>query len=105
MTFYWPNVLWLLFAPAALLAWELVRRRPAGIEAHPKILRAEAGRHSLNLIPDTSRLSPRLQARWWLAAGLMLAVVALARPQWGRIEEPIFGQSSEILLALDLRAA
>ncbi|HWZ94905.1 MAG TPA: VWA domain-containing protein [Opitutaceae bacterium] len=102
MNFYWPHLLWLLFAPAALLAWEVVRRQGAGANAHPKILRAEAGRHSLNLTPDASRLSPRHQARWWLAAGLVLAVVALARPQWGRIEEPVFGQSREILLALDL---
>jgi Ca-activated chloride channel family protein len=102
MSFYWPNALWLLFAPAALLAWELARRRAAGADAHPKILRAEAGLHSLNLSPDAPRLSPRHQARWWLAAGLILAVLALARPQWGRIEEPVFGQSREVLLALDL---
>jgi Ca-activated chloride channel family protein len=102
MTFYWPHIFWLLFAPAALLAWELVRRRTAGADAHPKILRAEAGLHSLNLTPDASRRSPHRHARWWLAAGLMLTVVALARPQWGRIEEPVFGQSREILLALDL---
>jgi len=102
MIFYWPHVLWLLFVPAALLAWELVRRRTADANAHPKILRAEAGLHSLNLSPLASRLSPHRQARWWLVAGLMLAIIALARPQWGRIEEPVFGQSREILLALDL---
>jgi Ca-activated chloride channel family protein len=102
MSFYWPHILWLLFMPAALLAWELMRRRTANADAHPKILRAEAGLHSLNLSPLASRLSPQRQARWWLAAGLMLAIVALARPQWGRIEEPVFGQSREILLALDL---
>jgi Ca-activated chloride channel homolog len=102
MNFYWPQVLWLLFAPAALLAWELVRRRTADADPHPKILRAEAGLRSLNLTPDAFRLSSRHQARWWLAAGLVLTIVALARPQWGRIEEPVFGQSREILLALDL---
>jgi Ca-activated chloride channel family protein len=102
MSFYWPHLLWLLFVPAALLAWELVRRRTAAADEHPKIIHAEAGLRSLNLTPDASRLSPRHQARWWLAAGLVLAVVALARPQWGRIEEPVFGQSREILLALDL---
>ncbi len=102
MIFYWPHLLWLLFVPAALLAWELVRRRTADADAHPKILRAEAGLHSLNLSPIAPHLSPRGHPRWWLAAGLVLAVVALARPQWGRIEETVFGQSREILLALDL---
>jgi Ca-activated chloride channel family protein len=34
--------------------------------------------------------------------GLALGVVALARPQWGRIEEPVFDQAREILLAVDL---
>jgi Ca-activated chloride channel family protein len=102
MTFYWPHLLWLLFVPAALLAWELVRRRAAGDDTHPKILRAEAGLHSIEISNFKSQISNRRQARWWLAAGLVLAVVALARPQWGRIEEPVFGQSREILLALDL---
>src|SRR5258707_129768 len=102
MNFYWPHVLWLIFAPAALLASELVRRRTAGADEHPKILRAEAGLHSLQISDFKSQISNRRQARWWLAAGLVLAVIALARPQWGRIEEPVFGQSREILLALDL---
>jgi Ca-activated chloride channel family protein len=38
----------------------------------------------------------------WLHVGLALAIVALARPQWGRVEEQVFDQSREILLALDL---
>ena len=102
MNFYWPSVLWLLLVPVALLAWELVRRRTADANAHPKILRAEAGQHSIEISNFKSQISNRRQARWWLAAGLVLAIVSLARPQWGRIEEPVFGQSREILLALDL---
>jgi Ca-activated chloride channel family protein len=102
MIFYWSHLLWLLFVPAALLVWELVRRRTADADAHPKILRAEAGLRSIEISNFKSQISNRRQARWWLAAGLVLAIIALARPQWGRIEEPIFGQSREILLALDL---
>jgi Ca-activated chloride channel family protein len=102
MSFYWPDLLWLLFAPAALLAWDLVRQRAAGAETHPKILRAEAGLHSLQILNLKSQRSNRPQPRWCLATGLVLAILALARPQWGRIEEPVFGQSREILLALDL---
>src|SRR6185503_15254612 len=46
--------------------------------------------------------TPYTRPRAWLCAGLMLAVIALARPQWGRLEEPVFDQSREILLAIDL---
>ena len=49
MTFAWPFLLWLLLLPAALLLWELTHRRRAGGFARPKILRAEAGAHSLTL--------------------------------------------------------
>ena len=103
MTFAWPQLFWLLLVPAALLAWELTHRRRAAAAAHPKILRAEAGANSLTLStfsaqPSTRRARPRV----WLCAGLALAVLALARPQWGRIEEPVFDQSREILLAIDL---
>jgi len=100
MTFAWPHLLWLLAAPAALLVWELVRRRTAKGSANPKILRAEAGAHHLSLAAGPAARQGR--RRLWLAAGLALAVVALARPQWGRIEEPLFDQSREIVLAVDL---
>jgi Ca-activated chloride channel family protein len=102
MSFYWPHVLWFLFAPLALLVWRFVRWKAAGTETHPKILRAEAGRRSLQISDLKSQISRRPRPRGWLAAGLVLAILALARPQWGRIEEPVFGQSREILLALDL---
>ena len=103
MTFAWPQLLWLLLLPAALLAWELTRRRRAAAAAHPKILRAEAGAHSLELSAFNAQPSPRrTRPRVWLSAGLALALVALARPQWGRLEEPVFDQSREILLAMDL---
>jgi len=35
MTFAWPHLLWLLALPAALLAWELLRRRRFAGAAHP----------------------------------------------------------------------
>jgi Ca-activated chloride channel family protein len=104
MSFHWPELLWLLVVPAALLAWDLFRRRrQAAGPGHPKILRAEAGSDSLQLstraAPPPTRSS---RPRWWLFLGVALAIVALARPQWGRLEEPVFDQSREILLALDL---
>jgi Ca-activated chloride channel family protein len=102
MSFAWPHLLWLLLAPIALLIWELIRRRRTAAAAHPKILRAEAGARSITLSPPASRPPSSARPRLWLAAGLALAVVALARPQWGRLEEPVFDQSREILLAIDL---
>ena len=103
MSFAWPHLLWLLLAPAALLGWELTHRRRIAAADHPKILRAEAGARSLELADFKSAHAPSTaRARAWLCAGLALAVVALARPQWGQLEEPVFDQSREILLALDL---
>lgn len=103
MTFATPELLWLLLAPVALLVWELTHRRRSASQTRPKILRAEAGAHSLKLQLPTST-SPKRAAkpRVWLFAGTSLAIAALARPQYGRIEEPVFDQSREILLAIDL---
>jgi Ca-activated chloride channel family protein len=101
MSFAWPPLLCLLLLPAGLAAWEWTRRIRADGAAHPKILRAEAGQGGLRLT-ETAAAPGRGHARWWLAAGLALAIVALARPQWGRIDEPVFDQSREVLLALDL---
>ncbi len=102
MNFAWPQLLWLLVLPAAWLAWELTHRRRARVHAQPKILRAEAGPRSLELAPAGAPAAARARPRAWLAAGLELALLALARPQWGRIEEPVFDQAREILLAVDL---
>jgi Ca-activated chloride channel family protein len=104
MIFALPKMFWFLLVPAALAAWDIARRRRRGKADHPNILRAEAGPSSVELTPERSGRAadgvPRL--RPWLWFGLALAAVALARPQWGRIEEPVFDQSREILLAVDL---
>ncbi len=105
MTFAAPHLLWLLALPAFWLAWERSRRARATETAHPKILRAEAGARTLQISNSQSQISNLAgtsRARWRLHLGLILAVLALARPQWGRIEEPVFAQSRDILLALDL---
>ena len=102
MSFAWPHLLWLLALPAALLVWELVRnRRLAGI-VHPKILRAEAGLRQVSLVGESRGPILGSRRRFLLCAGLALGVIALARPQWGRVDEPVFDQSRDIVLALDL---
>ncbi len=102
MNFAWPRLLWLLLVPAALLVWELTHRRRKAAGARPKLLRAEAGARQLHFASGASSRESGLKPRLWLLAGLALALVALARPQWGRTEEQVFDQSREILLAVDL---
>ncbi len=105
MTFATPQLLWLLLAPVALLVWELTHRRRSASLTRPKILRAEAGASGLRLSALSSQLSAASSSarpRYWLTLGLALAITALARPQYGRLEEPVFDQSREILLAIDL---
>jgi len=102
-----PQLLWLLLIPAALLISELGRRRSAAAaRAHPKILHAEAHAHTLRLNADTTtwpRRGPRKRkVPTTLWCGLALGIVALARPQYGQREEPVFEQSREVIIALDL---
>jgi Ca-activated chloride channel family protein len=102
MSFYWPIAFVFLALPLALAALELRRRRANGTDLHPKILRAEAGPRQLLLNPESSSARNSVRIRWRLWLGLALTVVAFARPQWGRLEEPSFDQSREIVIALDL---
>ena len=101
MNFAWPHLLWLLVLPIGLLGLELRRSRRSSGAEHPKILRAEAGLTSVSLVGDPDTHASR-RRRFLLCAGLALAVVALARPRWGRLDEPMFDQSREIIIALDL---
>lgn len=100
MSFAWPHLLYLLVIPIALVIWEWRRRQHRRASHHPKILQAEAGQQQLRLQGQGATRQSR--ARLWLYVGVMLAVLALARPQWGQLEEPVFDQSREILIAIDL---
>jgi len=102
MTFAWPQLLWLLALPGALLAWEILRRRRFAGTEHPKILRAEAGMRSVSLTPESTSPVALSRRRLLLCAGLALGIVALARPQWGKLDEQVFDQSREIVIALDV---
>jgi len=101
MNFHWPHAFWLLLVPLTLAMLELRRQRSNGNSTHPKILRAEAGPHELSLTSNTAAKSS-VHIRWRLWLGLIFAIVALARPQWGKLDEPVFDQSREIIIALDL---
>jgi Ca-activated chloride channel homolog len=111
MTFHWPHAFWLLLIPLALLVRDLRRRRitPA---AHPKIQQAEVRNRSLVIgLPAEASAKEghwsfqrrgSVRTRWFLYLALAAATAALARPQWGRLDEPVFDQAREIIIALDL---
>lgn len=100
MSFHSPHLLWLLAPLVLLFSWELARRRGAGAARWPKVTRAWAGAFAVSLGArhTTAEHRPRL----WLWFGLAAVLVALARPQWGVIEERTFDQSREVLIAVDL---
>ncbi len=100
MSFHSPHLLWLLVPLLLLFIWELARHTARAVTSWPKIARAWAGAFdvSLGARHTTADSRPRL----WLWLGLMLCAVALARPQWGVLEEKTVDQSREVLIALDL---
>jgi Ca-activated chloride channel homolog len=101
--FVWPHLLWLLLVPAAAAVAELTRRVRGAATAHPKIVRAEAAPGRLTLLSGhAGPTAPVPRVRWRLWLGLALSVFALARPQWGEVEEQVFDQAREILIAVDL---
>src|SRR5271165_4934622 len=102
MTFAWPQLLWLLALPTGLFLWELLGSRRAAGPVHPKILRGEAGLRSVSLSHETRPPQGFARRRLLLCAGIAFGILALARPQWGRLDEPVFDQSREIVIALDL---
>ena len=100
MSFHSPHLLWLLVPLVLLFSWELARHSARAAVPWPKIARAWAGAFqvSLGARHTTAETRPRL----WLWFGLAFCIVALGRPQWGVVEEKVFDQSREVLIALDL---
>ena len=101
---HWEQPWILALVPVApLLAWLVFRPKagPGGPLRLPKVLRRWAGARAV-----TERSSARRRATGlWLGAGSALVLAALARPQWGTLEETVFDQSREVLIALDLSAS
>lgn len=100
MTFQSPHVLWLLLPLLLLFSWELARHKGQAANLWPKIRRAWAGAFAVT--PGTPHTTPESRPRIWLWFGLAFALIALARPQWGVVEEQVFDQSREVLIAVDL---
>lgn len=100
MNFHSPHFLWLLVPLVLLFSWELARRVSTGTVNWPKIARGWAGAFDVSL--GTRHTTAETRPRIWLWFGLAFCIVALARPQWGVIEEKVFDQSREVLIAVDL---
>jgi len=100
----WENGWVLALVPLApFLAWAIFRGKigGGGPTLLPKILRRWAGTKTVVDRPRASRRS----GGFWLGLGSAFALLALARPQWGTLEETVFDQSREVLIALDLSAS
>lgn len=92
-----PWVLPALLLPALALWW-MRRARQTVAQRWPAMRRVliAPGDHVLAATP---RQTPR---GYLLIAAIALALIALARPQWGRHAEVSFSQSVEVMIALDL---
>ncbi|MBE2215942.1 MAG: VWA domain-containing protein, partial [Opitutaceae bacterium] len=101
MSFGTPVVLWGLLGPflgALTLAVLAVLRRHRAWTRWPGITRVVAiGAHVRPVTVGRGTRRP-----WLLLLALALALVALARPRWGVIEEPVVQKSREVMIALDL---
>lgn len=100
MSFQSPHLLWLLVPLVLLFSWELARHTARAATTFPKIARAWAG--AFNVSMGARHTTAENRPRIWLWFGLAFCIVALARPQWGVIEEQVFDQSREVLIAVDL---
>jgi len=99
MTFGHPSALALVPAVLACAWWLFHRRGPA---AEPRLGRIP------RVWADRRGLAPRAPARVRRGRGLgfagagVLCVIALARPQWGRVEEVRYQHAREVVVALDV---
>ena len=101
---HWEQPWVLALVPVApLLAWLVFRGKvgKGGSLSLPRVLRRWAGARAVTDRPAAKRRATGL----WLGLGSALVLVALARPQWGNLEEVVFDQSREVLIALDLSAS
>lgn len=88
----------LLLVPLALaVAWRLARRRREGDVRLPLPSAGALGRLGRSPWTYAERALP-----WLRGAALVLAVLALARPQWGRNEDVVTSSGIDIAVALDI---
>ncbi len=99
MTWAIPQWLWFLILPALALLLVIFRRRDKDVEKKwPYIKRMQASRTTLKPM----RIIQSRTRYVFLWTGISLIIFSLARPTWGDLEEPVFDQAREVLIALDL---
>ena len=94
---HWEQPWILALVPLApFLAWAVFRSKtgPGGPLRLPRVLRRWAGTRAVTERPAARRRAAGL----WLGLGSALVLAALARPQWGNLEETVFDQSREVLI-------
>lgn len=99
MTFAHPLTLLLIPLVAAGTCWIFRGRSPAALRSLGRVRRLWADRRGLT--PQAPVGHRRARGLFFAAAGV-LAVAALARPQWGRIEEVRYQHAREVMVALDV---
>src|SRR5262249_9250684 len=98
----WEHPIVLALIPPALgVVWWIFRRPRSALETarYANIRRLWADRHGLSEHHAATRHRRR---GWLMALGMVGVLLALARPQWGTIEETSYEHAREVLLALDL---
>lgn len=97
MSFAWPLLLLLALVPLAGFALGVARSRMRGEATLPAVVRAEAAGGRVRAVPGARGRG--VAWRFWL--GMLLLVVALARPQWGAAAGE-GARADEVVIALDL---
>lgn len=95
MKFASPAILWTLFiVPVLALLWVLAERR-----ARQLVQKLVAARLRSQLVGEVSGRVLRLLL---LLGGLTLALLALARPQWGEVESESKGRGRDVIIIVDV---
>jgi len=99
MTFGQELFLFGLIVPIVGMLWIIVfKNRTASINQLPKAKRVRA------TFAGVSEIESRLArpSKWLFLIGLMLVIIALARPRWGEVYTEVFQRSREVIIAMDL---
>ncbi|MEO0453343.1 MAG: VWA domain-containing protein [Verrucomicrobiota bacterium] len=99
MTWAEPMLLFLVMVPLGFLVWEMLNQQRHGPGRTAMPSRMKLIDHAMGQ-GRAHRSVPRRKIYFWLAVAFL--IIALARPQVGFIELPVFKKSRQVLIALDV---